>query len=453
MAGNRSERMGKEKILPLMFKLAAPSLVGMLMGSLYNIIDSIYLGHYSTEALSALSLAFPVQLFMIAIAGGLGVASSSLISRLLGMNKERRVKETTETVTLIMLVYIVLVTLAGIFFSENIITLFTDNPTLITMAGKYLGIAMMGSLGIFLPMVFNNFLRGHGDTITPMYTMLIGTIVNIVIDPILIFGYFFVPELGIAGAAYATVFARSLSAIFVTTKLLKRGYYIKLRLFRPAKDILKDLSNVGVPAMAMMVMGSLMLLGANRIVASYSLVGIAVLGIYARLQSFIIMPVMGISQAFQPMLGYNFGANNPERVKKTLWSGIGISLAFSMIGFIAFWFFPDILIRMFSNDPEVIEMGAVALKRISVAFPFMTLSMIISTAFQAIGKGIPSFFISVFRQLVLLLPIMYILASRYGLDFSWFAFPIAEGTAFILAGSWIAFTIGREIRKMNSVKA
>ena len=230
---------------------------------------------------------------------------------------------------------------------------------------------------------------------------------------------------------------------------MRKGYYIKLKIFKPAKDILKDLSNVGVPAMAMMLMGSVMLLGANKIVASYSLVGIAVLGVYARLQSFILMPVMGISQGFQPLLGYNFGNGNAKRVKKTIWSGVMVVLGFSILGFVAFWFFPGVLIRMFSNDPELIRVGAVALKRISIAFPFMGLSMIISTTFQAIGKGFPSLFISILRQVIFLLPIMYLLARAYGLGVAWFAFPIAEALGFFVAGLWIAITVKGEVHKMS----
>ena len=197
----KEQRLGEEKILSLLFKLSIPSLIGMLMGSMYNIIDSIYLGHYSTEALSALSLAFPIQLVMISVAGGLGMASSSLISRLLGEGKDDRVKETTETVVLMVVIYTIIVTFAGLF-AHNLIGFFTSNPELVQMGGQYLQIVMMGSLTIVVPMVFNNFLRGYGDTVIPMYTMIIGTVLNIIIDPFLIFGFFIFPELGVAGAGY-----------------------------------------------------------------------------------------------------------------------------------------------------------------------------------------------------------------------------------------------------------
>ncbi|MGM5483120.1 MAG: MATE family efflux transporter [Nanobdellota archaeon] len=446
---NNSERMGTEAILPLLFKLAIPSMIGMLSGSLYNIIDSIYLGHLSTEALSALSLAFPIQLFMISVSGGLGIASSSLISRLLGKNEPGLIKETTETVTLLVVIYSIITAIIGGFFAHDIISLFTGNATLIKMGGDYLRIVMIGSIMMVVPMVFNNFLRGYGDTVTPMYTMLIGTILNIIIDPILIFGMFFIPKLGVSGAAYATVCSRIVSVIFVLTVLLKKGYYINLKIFKPQRRILKELGNVGIPAMAMMVMGSIMLLGANKIIAEFSIIGIAVLGIFGRLQSFIMMPVMGISQGFQPLLGYNYGRNNKARVKKTIWSGLGIVFAFSIVGFVSFWFFPGILIKMFSNDPELIRIGTIALKRISIGFPFMGLSMLISTAFQAIGKGFPSLFLSILRQLVLLLPLMYILGQLYGLGGAWFAFGIAEGFSFIIASLWITHTIKKDLSKME----
>ncbi|MFO8016958.1 MAG: MATE family efflux transporter [Candidatus Woesearchaeota archaeon] len=444
MGKNNPHRLGNEPVLKLLVKLSIPSVIGMLVNSLYNIIDSIYIGHLSTDGLAALSLAFPIQLFLISIAGGFGVATSSLISRLLGEGNQEKVKETTQFVTMATLAYAVIAGLFGFFFAGDIIALFTSDTALISMGGSYLRIVMSGSVFMIIPMVFNNFLRGHGDTFNPMITMLIGATANIIIDPFLIYGLFFFPSLGVSGAAYATIFSRSLGAVYVVWVLIKQRYYLNIRAFIPDKRIIKELINIGVPAVAMMLLGSIMLMGANKIIALYSAVGIAVMGVYSRLLSLILMPIMGLGQGFQPLLGYNYGANNINRVRKTLSSGLFFAMLFSGLSFLLFILFPGLIMSVFTNDPELISTGAIALKRISIAFPFMGVSMLVSIAFQSIGKGLPSFLISLLRQIILLLPLLYLLAEYHGLAYAWYAFPIAESVSFVVAAVWLTAYLYRK---------
>ncbi len=432
---NKSQRLWEERIFKLLIKLSLPWIVWMLANSLYNIVDSIYIWHFSTKGLAALSLAFPIQLFLISVAGWLGIATSSLISRLLWEGNNDKVKKTTEFITSVTLIYWLIVGFFWIFFAKDILWFLGSDPELISIGWKYLKVIMTGSLFMIIPMVFNNFLRGHWDTFNPMIVMLIWAIWNILIDPFLIFGRFFFPKLWVEWAAFATVIARFFSTVYILFILFKNKYKITFKLFCRDKRILKELLIVWIPATVMMLVGSVMLLWANKIISWYSVIWLAVLGIYGRLQTFILMPLMGLNQWFQPILGYNFGKNYLNRVKKTIFLWLSLALSISFFGFFAFQFFPDILIKLFTNDPELIKMWTIAFKRISLAFPFIWLSMLISTSFQALWKWLPSFVISFLRQIIFLLPLIYFLGKFYGLNSIWYAFPIAEWIAFVISCS------------------
>jgi len=442
---NKSKRLEKEPVLKLLFFLSVPSMISMLVNSLYNIIDSIYIGHFSTDGLSALSLAFPIQLILISISSGLGIATSSLISRLLGEKKKEKVFETMSFVTTFIIFYSLLVAIIGLFFSNFLISLFTNNKTLIDMGGNYLKIIMIGNLFMVLPMVYNSFLRGFGDTFNPMITMLIGAFSNILLDPFFIFGLLFFPEMGVKGAALATVISRILSSIYILIIIIKNKFNIKIRFKLPEVRIIKDLFRISIPATFMMFLTSVMFLFVNKIVIIFSNpLGIAVLGLYFRLQTLFLMPIMGLSQGLQPIIGYNYGSKNFKRVKKALFYGVEFSLLISLIAFVFFWLFPTFLIKLFSNDPNLINIGEVALKRVSLAFPFMAFSMIISRSFQSIGRGSPSFIISLFRQIIILVPVFYLLIKFYDLNIAWFAFPIAEFITFFVSLIWFLVVFRKE---------
>ncbi|TDX48415.1 MATE family efflux transporter [Orenia marismortui] len=439
----KENKLGTEAIVPLLLKLSIPSIIGMVIQALYNVVDSIYIGRLSTDALSALSLAFPIQMVLISIAVGTGVGTSSLISRLLGEKKEHRANNAAEHVILITFIYGILVGLVGFFYSDIIFRIFTSDPVLIDLGVEYTRIILVGSLALFFPIVANNILRGEGNTLMPMLTMLIGAIINIILDPFLIFGIGIFPKLGVAGAAYATVFARIISGIFIAFILFSDKNQVKLKLeeFKFDFEILKGIYQVGLPAMVMQLLASFMIAVVNIIVGGYNATAIAVVGIYFRLQSFVFMPVFGLNQGYMPIVGYNYGHNKPDRMKRTMKYGFLIALIFTTAGFIVFQIFPEELIRLFNKDQKLIEIGVIALKRISLAFPIIGPAIIGSSTFQALGKGLPSLILSFLRQMILLLPIMYLLGIFFGLDVLWFAFPIAEFIGLILLAFWLSKTL------------
>lgn len=430
----RENRLGVEPILPLLIKLSIPSIISMTIQALYNVVDSVYVGQYSKMGLSALSLAFPLQIILISIAVGTGVGTSSLISRLLGQGKDRKASNAAEHVLLLSLFYGLIIGIVGMFFSRDLISIFTNDINLINLATEYISVIFIGSVFLFVPMLSNNILRGEGNTFVPMVSMLIGSILNVILDPFLIFGIGPFPELGVAGAAYATVFSRFVSGIYIVYKVLNNDGDLQLNLkkFKFDFSIIKDIYSVGLPAIVMQSLASVMVGGLNIIVGSYNPDALAVVGIYFRLQNFIFMPVFGLNQGYMPIIGYNYGHNNPERMKKTIKYGLLVGFGITTFGFILFQTIPRNLILLFNDDPNLVKVGIDALKTISVSFPVIGLAIVGSTTFQAIGRGFISLSMSFLRQIIILLPAAYILGKIGGLSLVWYSFPISEFISSIL---------------------
>ena len=425
---SKSARMGEEPIVKLLFKLSAPAIAGMLIQALYNIVDSIYVGRLSTDALSALSISFPVQMFLIAVGVGTGVGTSSLISRLLGKGDKCRANNVAEHVFFIAIIYGILGGLLGLFFSENIIRLFTNDPVLIDLGYQYINIILTGSIAIFIPATFNYILRGEGNTFVPMLTMMIGAVLNMIIDPFLIFGLGPFPQLGVAGAAYATVFSRFIGGIFIVFVLFsdKNELTLNLEDFKFDFQIIKEIYNVGIPAMANRLLFSVSIVVINLILGAFSSTAIAVMGLIFRMQSFFLMMVFGLTQGYLPIVGYNYGHNNPERMKKTILVGNAAALSFGVFGFIIFQLFPGAIIRLFNSDPKLLNIGVGALKRVSLSYFFMVLNIIGVATFQAVGKGMPSFAITFLRQAIFLVPGMYLLGEFLAWMLSGFHFQLQK---------------------------
>ncbi|MGO1369577.1 MAG: MATE family efflux transporter [Senegalia sp. (in: firmicutes)] len=450
MNEKKENRMGTEPIASLLFKLSVPSIISMAIQALYNVVDSIYIGNYDPAALTGLSIAFPIQMILIAIAVGTGVGTSSLISRELGSGNKRKASNAAEHVMLLSLVYGIILAILGALFARNIISMFTDNVEIIGYGTRYIRIILLGSAALFVPMIANNILRGEGNTFIPMVSMLIGSLINIVLDPFIIFGIGPFPEWGIEGAAIATVFSRFLSGIFIVFMIFNSNNEIKVNFkkFKFNFDIIKDVYKVGFPAMVMQFLASFMIGGLNIIVGSYNETAIAALGIYFRLQSFVFMPVFGLNQGYMPIIGYNYGHNQPERMKKTIKYGFLVSFVITTLGFLLFQFFPTQLINLFvsssDNNEELIDIGTKALKTISIAFPIIGPAIVGSTTFQAIGKGIPSLTLSFLRQIVLLLPIAYFLGKLGNLNTIWYSFPISE----LISGIILVFWLRKSLRNI-----
>jgi putative MATE family efflux protein len=448
---SKSDRMGQEPIIKLLFRLSAPAIVGMIIQAMYNIVDSIYVGRLSTDALSALSISFPVQMVLIAVGVGTGVGTSSLISRLLGQGDNCRANNVAEHVFFIAIIYGIIGGLVGVFFAEDIIKIFTDDPVLIDLGYQYINIILTGSMAVFIPAIFNYILRGEGNTFLPMMTMIIGAVLNMIIDPFLIFGLGPFPQLGVAGAAYATIFSRAVGGVFIIFVLFsdKNELTLKLEDFKFDFQIIKEIYNVGIPAMANRLLFSIAVVFINLILGAFSSTAIAVMGLIFRMQSFFLMMVFGLTQGYLPIVGYNFGHNNPERMKKTILIGNAAALSFGVIGFAVFQLFPEVIIKLFNSDPKLLNIGVSALKRVSLSYFFMVLNIIGVATFQAVGKGMPSFAITFLRQAVFLVPGMYILGEIFGLDAVWYSFPIAELTAFIIMSTWLMASIKDSMSKMR----
>nr|WP_300001944.1 MATE family efflux transporter [Tissierella sp.] len=445
-------RLGTEPILPLLIKLSIPSIFSMTIQALYNVVDSIYVGRYSTDGLSALSLAFPLQMFLIAISVGTGVGASSLISRMLGKGEKEGASRVAEHTLVLSVFYGIIIAFIGFFFSNNLIGIFTDDPALLKMASEYIRIIFMGSAFLFIPVLSSDILRGEGNTFVPMIAMLIGAIINIILDPFLIFGIGPFPELGAAGAAYATVFSRIISGIYIIYMVINNDKDIKVNFkkFAFKFEIVRDIYKVGLPAMVMQFLGSFMVAGLNLIVGSYNTDAIAVIGIYFKLQSFVFMPVFGLNQGYMPIVGYNYGFNNPDRMKETIKYGLITGGVITTLGFVAFQLFPEQLVRLFSSDPELVPLGIKALKTISLAFPVIGISIVASTTFQAIGKGVISLVISFMRQIIVLLPAAYFLAKAGGVDLMWYAFPIAEVASALILSTLFIRTFRKVFKDMRA---
>lgn len=451
----KSSRMGQEPITGLLFKLSVPAIVGMIIQAMYNIVDSIYVGRLSTEALSALSVSFPIQMFLIAIGVGTGVGTSSLISRLLGRGNKCRANNVAEHVFFIAILYGIIVGIIGIFFAEDVIRLFTNNPVLVDLGYQYIKVILIGSMAIFIPTTFNYILRGEGNTFVPMLTMIIGAVLNMILDPFLIFGIGPFPQLGVAGAAYATVFSRIIGGIFIIFVLFsdKNELTLNIKDFSFDFQIIKEIYNIGVPAMANRLLFSASMVFINLILGTFNAAAIAVMGLIFRMQSFFLMMVFGLTQGYLPLVGYNFGHNNPERMKKTIFIGNAAALVFGGLGFAVFQLFPEAIIRLFNSDPELLKIGVKALNRVSLSYFFMVINIMGVATFQAVGKGMPSFLFTFLRQAILLVPGMYLLGQQFGLDAVWFSFPLAEGITFVLMLSWLIYSLKSSLIQMREEEA
>lgn len=468
---SRHERLGNEKMLPLLFKLSTPAIVGMFIQSIYNVVDSIYIGHFSgpcsdilpykmsssllpdlinytgKDGLSALTLSFPVQMILIAVAVGTGIGISAVISRFLGAKKNDEANNAAEHAIILSLIYGVLGLLAGLFLLKGLMSFYTSDQHLISLSTSYLRIIMSGSIFMSITMISNNILRGEGNTFTPMLAMLIGALLNIILDPIFIFGWGWFPALGIEGAAYATILAQLFSAIFILHILFnkKNKLQLNLKYFKFSYPILKKIFKIGFPAMLIMLLDSVVMGVINKLLSNINSMGIAVVGIYFRLNSLLMMPIFGLAQGYIPIIGYNLGKKDKVRIFQAMkTAGIVVSL-FSLLGCLLFQLFPETLIRIFNNDTEMIRLGKQALQTISIGMPLVGAGVLSSTTFQALGQGFKSLFLTIFRQVILLIPLAFILVKNWGLDGIWYSFSLST----IVGSSLAIFLIIKTARKLN----
>jgi putative MATE family efflux protein len=407
--------------------MAVPAMLSMLVGALYNVVDSYFVAKISENALTAVTLAFPIQMLLIAVAVGTGVGINSLVSRRLGEDRKEEADSAATHGILLGIANWVLFAIFGLFFARMYIQAFTNQKEIIEMGTKYLSIACVFSIGVCIEINIEKTLQATGNMIYPMISQLIGGVTNIIINPILVFGLFGAPRLGVTGSATATVIGQTLAMLFAMFIIFTKDHAVKINFhhFKINWETVKNIYVVGFPSIIMQAIGSVMVMGMNLILIAFNDTAVAVFGIYFKLQSFIFMPVFGLNQGVMPIMGYNFGARKRQRLLSALKIGSVIALCIMAFGTLMFWLFTDKLLLLFSASQQMLEIGVPALRTISLCFLPAALGIMFSITFQAVGDGFKSLLISVLRQLVVLLPAAYLL-SKISLPAVWYAFPIAE---------------------------
>jgi len=435
-----AEKLGNMDVKILIIKMALPAMISMIVQALYNIVDSIFVARISEKALTALSFAFPIQMIIVSIFVGLGVGVNSYISRKLGEGKKDEAINTAEHGLLIGIAIWSLLAISSFILPKFFFKFFTNDPVIIKYSVQYTRIVMLFSFGSILTEVCMNILRASGDMISSMKIQLLGALINIILDPIFIFGFLFIPALGVTGAAIATVIGQLCAMTFALTLVLKnkKGLELDFSKFKYSLNITKEIFRVGVPAIFMQLLGSFMLTGVNLILAGISSTSVAVFGAYFKLQSFIYMPVFGLNQGMMPVVGYNYGAKKYDRVASAVKYSVIYAAVIMLFGFILFQLFPRPLLALFNSSEQMYEIGVVCLRTISYGFIFSAGGIVLSTLFQALGKGSISLFLSFARQIIFLLPLAFVFSGIIGVQGVWFAFPISEVLSLIIA---IFFTV------------
>lgn len=430
----KENKMGVMPINKLLFTMSVPMIISMLVQALYNIVDSAFVAQISENALSAVSLAFPMQNFMIAVATGTGVGVNALLSKSLGAKKFDMANKTACVSLFLAVMNWLLFVIISLCFTRVYLNGQTNVAEIIQEGEIYLQIVLIGSLGVFMQVCVERLLQATGRTVDAMITQGVGAVVNIILDPILIFGLFGLPRMGVAGAALATICGQFVGCCIGLYMNVKKNHEIKLDIKNtlPNAYVLRNIYKVALPSILMVSIGSIMIFFMNRILDSFTPTAIAVFGVYFKLQSFIFMPVFGLNNGMIPIIAYNYGARKKQRITETIKLSIITAVVIMIIGFGIFQFLPDKLLRLFNASENMLEIGVPALRFISYSFLLAGYNIVTSSVFQALGNGVYSLIVSVARQLVVLMPVAYLLSRSGELNNVWLAFPIAEVMSFAL---------------------
>ena len=448
-------KMGTMPVGRLLAGMAIPMMISMLVQAFYNVVDSVFVAELSQDALNAVSLAFPLQNLMIAVGGGTAVGMNALLSRSLGEKRQDMADRAANTGIFLALCSFVVFAAAGLLFSRTFFLAQTDNAAIVEYGTQYATVCLGLSIGIFSQFCFERLLQSTGRTTLAMITQLTGAIINIIMDPILIFGYFGFPRMEVAGAALATVLGQIVAAIMAVFMNFKFNpdVHIRLREIRWNGRIAREIYRVGFPTIVMQSIGSVMVFGMNKILFGFTKTATAVFGAYFKLQSFIFMPVFGLNNGMVPIISYNFGAARPERVWKTVRLTICTAVCIMAVGVLLFQLFPQQLLLFFNASEDMLSIGQVALRIISIHFLLAGFDIIAGSVCQAIGNPVYSLIVSVCRQLVVLLPVAWLLAQTGKLELVWFAFPVAEVASMTLSIIFLRRTVRRASAFMDRAAA
>ena len=448
--------MGTKPIASLLATMAIPMMLSMLVQALYNVVDSVFVARISESQLelTAVSVAFPIQNLMIAFGTGIGVGFTALISRSLGARDPKTAGKAAAHGMMIEGLSYLLFLAVGLFFVRPFFESQTSNPLIVEYGCQYLSVCCVFSFGLFSQFIFEKALQSTGKTVYSMISQGVGAIVNIILDPIMIFGLFGMPEMGVTGAAAATVIGQMCGALVGAVLHFRRNRELRVELssFRPEGAIFGRILLVGLPSTIMVAIGSLMNYCMNRILFTVDRVGetaATVFGVYFKLQSFAVMPVFGLNNGMVPIVAYNYGARNSERITKTvklsvLWAVIIMAVAIGV-----FQLVPDKLLAMFGAGEDMMEIGVTALRIISLNFVFAGYCIVISSVFQALGNGLYSMAVSFIRQIVVLIPVAYLFARMGNLDMIWFSFPIAECASVVVCTVLYIIIYRKKIRPLG----
>ena len=444
-------KMGVMPVNKLLVSMSLPMMISMLVQALYNIVDSYFVAKISENALSAVSLAFPIQTLMIAILGGSSVGLGTVLSHSLGEKKFKKVTEVANHGIFITIIIYLIFVLIGIFAIKPFFASQTKDTEILNFGMDYLQLICIGSVGLCGQFLFERLLQSTGKTFYTMITQATGAIINIILDPIFIFGLWGFPKLGVMGAAVATIIGQICAFLFAFYLNHKKNTEVKINLkgFSPSPYLIGQIYKIGFPSIIMQSIGSIMVYGMNQILMSFTSTATAVFGVYFKLQSFIFMPIFGLNNGMLPIMAYNYGARKKSRLISAIKLGMVYAISLMAIGFIAFQVLPRQLLNIFDASEQMLSIGIPALRIISLHFLLAGFNIIALSTCQALGKAVYSMITSICRQLVVLLPAAYIL-SRFGdVNYVWWSFPIAEIAALIITAGFLIKTYKENIKPIQ----
>ena len=447
---HQENKMGVMPIGRLLFTMSGPMMISMLIQALYNVVDSMFVSYISESALTAVSLAYPVQNLMIAVATGTGVGVNALLSRNLGEKNFAVANRTAGNAIFLGLVSSVVFTILGIFGSRAFFAVQVTDPEVIALGRDYLFFIMLFSVGCFGQVLLSRLLQSTGKTFYSMVIQVVGAILNIILDPLFIFGLGPFPALGVKGAAIATVLSQLVGTAMGVYYNLRKNKEITFTRenIKPSAPIISRIYSVGVPSILLQTVASVLIFGLNQILVAFTETATAVYGVFFKLQGFAFLPIIGMNNGMVPIIAYNYGARKPERIIRTIRLAMTTALAIMIVAVIIFQFLPDKLLGIFQASDEMLAIGIPALRTLSWSFLFGGITIVLSSVFQALGRGIQSMLISIFRQLLIVLPLAYLLSKTGDLNLIWWAFPVSDVLALIFAGYLLMRTYRQVIQPL-----
>ncbi len=434
-----TERLGYAPLGRLLIRLSLPSIAGTITVSLYNIVDTFWVAKLGHEAIAALTIVFPYQILFFAAGGGTGIGIGALVSRRFGENNPEAANHVAGQIFFLSVFWGILFTIAATFFSESILTAFGATPDIMEYSTQYLVITSYGATPMIFALVLSNLIRGSGDAVKPMVIMITASVINLILDPFMILGIGPFPEMGIRGAALATIIAQSCGALFGLYYFIahKTAFRIKASHLLPSIPILRDIYRVGAPTSVMELTESLAFVLFNKVVSAYGSIAIAAVGLAIRISDLAFMPIIGVSNGLLPIVGFNFGARNFKRLWRAVkLASVGIAL-FLAVATVFIEIFTPQLISIFNDEAELLEVAVPSMRIILSTIMLIGPEIMFVTAFQGLSRGTTALILSLVRQFILFVPILFLFAHLFGMYGVWYSLPTSDILGFLVAYAFI----------------